>query len=90
VGQSILESLAALPETEAAPKLQLLESIELELAKTATASDGAHQLLSLLSQRGQRIRHVAAKGTANSHICSFRKPFSLHWTTTSGQHFWTS
>jgi HAD superfamily hydrolase (TIGR01509 family) len=65
VGQPILESLAALPEAEAAPKLELLESIELELAKTAKASDGACQLLSLLSQRGVRLGIVTRNNYDN-------------------------
>lgn len=62
-GLPILESLAALPENEAAPKRQLLESIELELAKTAKASDGASRLLAALEQRGVRLGIV----TRNSY-----------------------
>ena len=64
-GLPILESLSALPEAEASLKWQQLEEIELELSKTATASDGAAQLLELLSQRGVRLGIVTRNSFEN-------------------------
>jgi HAD superfamily hydrolase (TIGR01549 family) len=61
----ILESLDQLPQAEAAIKRQQLEAIELELAKTATASDGAHELLALLSRRGVRLGIVTRNSYEN-------------------------
>jgi phosphoglycolate phosphatase-like HAD superfamily hydrolase len=63
VGLPILEALACLPEAEAAPKWRELGRIELELAERATASEGAEQLLTHLSERGVRLGIV----TRNSH-----------------------
>lgn len=46
--QTILESLAELPDEEAAPKRAQLQAIELEIASQAQAAEGAHELLAYL------------------------------------------
>jgi HAD superfamily hydrolase (TIGR01509 family) len=68
VGLPILESLAVLPEAEATYKRQQLEVIELELAKTAKASDGASQFLESLSRRGIRLGIVTRNSYDNAVV----------------------
>lgn len=54
-GQTILESLAQLPEHEAAPIHQKLDQIELDIAQSAQAQPGAIALLSMLQTQGKQI-----------------------------------
>lgn len=70
-GVPILEALAALPRTEAAPKWQRLDAIELELAKTATASEGAERLLTTLVDRGLD-RGIVTRNSLENAIVTLR------------------
>jgi len=54
-GQAILESLAQLPDAEAAPIHEKLDQIELEIAQEAQAQPGAIALLSALQAQGKQI-----------------------------------
>jgi HAD superfamily hydrolase (TIGR01509 family) len=64
----ILEALAQLPEAEARPKWQLLDAIELELAKTAVASAGAVELLERLAELGIRVGILTRNGHENARV----------------------
>lgn len=67
-GQPILESLAALPAAEAAPKWRELDRIELELAREAIASEDASKLLEALAKRGVRLGIVTRNSCENVQV----------------------
>jgi len=54
-GRPILEALSALPPDEARPRMQRLDEIELELARSARPASGAVELLEALAKRGRRL-----------------------------------
>jgi len=61
--EPILEQLARLPEEQAQPLLEKLDSIELEIARRARAQTGAGDLLSYLKENGSALGIL----TRNSH-----------------------
>lgn len=63
-GRPILEALAALPESEARPRLARLDAIERELALRARPAPGAADLLEGLAGRGARLGIVTRNGQA--------------------------
>jgi len=63
-GKPILESLAALPASDAEKKHQRLDEIEFEIAELATAQAGSTELLQTLVDQGCNIGIVTRNGKA--------------------------
>lgn len=68
MNQTILESLAQLPEHEAAPKHAQLQSIELEIASKALAAPNAHQVLEYLNTQGTKIGILTRNSLQNIEV----------------------
>lgn len=67
-GQPILEVLAALPESVAAPLWLRLDALELELARRARPAPGAERLLRGLNARGARLGILTRNSLANVEV----------------------
>ncbi|WP_020559162.1 HAD family hydrolase [Thiofilum flexile] len=66
--QTILESLAELPEAEAAPKRIQLNKIELEIASQAQAAEGATDLLDYLRHQNAQIGILTRNSLQNIEV----------------------
>ncbi|MFZ1341890.1 HAD family hydrolase [Thiothrix eikelboomii] len=66
--QTILESLAALPSTQAAPLYARLQAMELEIAQTAQAAIGAEPLLQALTAQGIQIGLLTRNSALNTQV----------------------
>lgn len=79
----ILETLASLPERDAAPLYRRLDEIELVLAERATIAPGAQALLSRLQGRGARLgvltRNSVAVARATLRRCGLGRFFEPEW-----------
>lgn len=66
--QTILESLAELPEVEAAPKRAQLQAMELEIASQSKAAPNAHELLEYLRTQGAHIGILTRNSLINIEV----------------------
>lgn len=66
--QTILESLAALPRTQAAPIYARLQAMELEIAQTAQAAVGAESLLQSLTAQGIQLGLLTRNSALNIQV----------------------
>lgn len=78
-GRPILEEIARRPEREAGELLRRLDRIELELARRASASDGAAALLETLGARSARLGILTRNSHANAletlRVCGLARFF---------------
>lgn len=65
-GRPILEALAALPPSEAAPLWNRLDALERELAARAVPAPGAADLLRALEKRGARLGILTRNSASNT------------------------
>lgn len=64
----ILEWLAALPPSERAPHERWLDDHEYELAGSAVAAEGAHEILEILAGAGRRLGIVTRNNLRNVEL----------------------